>query len=73
MTKRSITIAGHRTSISLEPVFWHALQRLADTRGESMARLVAKADEGRLADPSGISLSGTLRVMVLTAALAREI
>ena len=55
--KRSLTIAGHRTSISLEPVFWDALKDAADERGQSLAGLVAEIDEAR-----ATSLSSAIRV-----------
>jgi len=65
--KRSLTIAGHRTSISLEPAFWEALKDVASAEGLTVAGLVARIDEKRAAagddDPSG--LSGRLRVHVL--------
>jgi len=48
-TKHSITIEGHRTSISLEPVFWNALQRAALEEGCALNALVARIDEERIA------------------------
>ncbi|MEO8618123.1 MAG: ribbon-helix-helix domain-containing protein [Sphingomicrobium sp.] len=52
-TKRSITIAGHETSISLEPVFWRALEAAASARGIPLNALVAIIDVDRLtADPA---------------------
>ncbi len=62
--KRSVTIAGHRTSISLEPEFWDALKELADARNQSLAGLVTLIDERR----GGTNLSSALRVEVLRAA-----
>lgn len=67
--KRSITIAGHRTSLSLEPEFWAALGRLANTRKVSLARLVTTIDEER----GRTNLSSALRVSVLHATKAGEI
>jgi predicted DNA-binding ribbon-helix-helix protein len=65
--KRSLTIAGHRTSISLEPEFWKALADVAAAEGVTVAALVARIDEARAAtdadDPGG--LSGAVRVYVL--------
>jgi predicted DNA-binding ribbon-helix-helix protein len=46
--KRSMTIAGHQTSISLEPLFWDALKAAADERGLPVNALVAQIDVERL-------------------------
>lgn len=59
--KRSITIAGHRTSISLELEFWDALQKLSAQRGKSITALVAEVDRSR----GDRNLSSALRVWVL--------
>lgn len=61
MQKRSLTIAGHRTSIALEPEFWDALEALALRRGLRVTALVEEIDAGR-ASPN---LSSALRVAVL--------
>ena len=63
--KRSLTIAGHRTSVSLEPEFWDALNRLAEARGISAQGLVAEIDRDR----TGGNLSSAIRVHVLAAAV----
>ena len=47
--KRSVTIAGHQTSISLEPVFWSALEAAAGDRGLPLNALVARVDALRVA------------------------
>jgi predicted DNA-binding ribbon-helix-helix protein len=60
MQKRSIRIAGHGTSISLEPEFWAELKRIAVAEKIPLSRLVARVDTGR----SG-NLSSALRVFVL--------
>ena len=60
LRKRSVLVAGHRTSVSLEDAFWEVLKELADRRGLSLNQLVAEVDEGR----SG-NLSSALRVYVL--------
>lgn len=60
LKKRSVSIAGHRTSVSLEQPFWIALQRIAEARGRSLASLIAEVDAGR-----GGNLSSALRVFVL--------
>lgn len=68
MDKRSMTIAGHRTSVALEPEFWAAIEALATRRGLSLAALVAEIDGARAPDRN---LASALRVAVLTAASER--
>ncbi len=60
MRKRSIVIAGHATSVSLEQEFWDALKDIADRRGMSLNHLVAEIDAGRPGN-----LSSAIRVFVL--------
>jgi predicted DNA-binding ribbon-helix-helix protein len=59
--KRSLTIAGHRTSVSLEDPFWDALKEIAATEGLTVAALIATVDSGRAA----VNLSSALRLHVL--------
>ena len=59
--KRSLTIAGHRTSLSLEPEFWDALQQAALSRGLSVATLVSEIDQQR----GPRNLSSAVRVWLL--------
>jgi predicted DNA-binding ribbon-helix-helix protein len=59
--KRSIVIAGHKTSVSLEDAFWGALKEIAIGRGETLSDLVAGIDSGR---PHG-NLSSAIRLFVL--------
>lgn len=59
--KRSVIIAGHRTSVSLEPEFWAALKDIAQHRGRSINELVTEVDSQRRGN-----LSSALRVYVLT-------
>lgn len=59
--KRSFSIRGHRTSISLEAAFWEALREVAAQRGQSLAQLVGQIDEQR----GAAGLSGAVRVFVL--------
>lgn len=68
VVKRSIAIAGHRTSVSLEEAFWRALKEIAVADGMSLAALVAKIDAGR----GEANLSSALRVFVLERAMSRE-
>jgi predicted DNA-binding ribbon-helix-helix protein len=65
LRKRSVTIAGHRTSISLEPEFWAALEAAAAARGWSVARLISEIDRTRDQPREGRSLSSALRVFLL--------
>ena len=62
--KRSVSIKGHRTSLSLEPEFWAALKEIAGARGMSLAALIAEIDRARGDAPSA-NLSSALRVFVL--------
>lgn len=61
MEKRSLSIAGHRTSIALEPEFWTGLETMAAARGVPIAALIRQIDEGRGAP----NLSSAVRVAVL--------
>jgi predicted DNA-binding ribbon-helix-helix protein len=62
--KRSVVLAGHRTSISLEAEFWLALRDVARGRGISVNALVATIDAGRGAGRPA-NLSSALRVFIL--------
>ena len=76
MIKRSVSIRGHRTSISLEEPFWRALREMAAERGVSVAALVREIDDERsrrMARRTGAAaevggLSSAIRVAVLDAA-----
>jgi predicted DNA-binding ribbon-helix-helix protein len=59
--KRSLTIAGHRTSLSLEPEFWAALRTIAAREGKSLAQLVREIDTRR----GRRNLSSAVRVYLL--------
>jgi len=60
LRKRSVTIAGHRTSISLEDEFWAELIRIAAKQKMSMNNLISSIDETR-----GTNLSSAIRLHVL--------
>jgi predicted DNA-binding ribbon-helix-helix protein len=60
--KRSFTIGGHRTSISLEAAFWDALKSAAAQEGVPVARLIARIDSER----ADCGLSSAIRVWLLT-------
>jgi predicted DNA-binding ribbon-helix-helix protein len=68
--KRSLSIAGHATSVTLEPVFWEALARAAAEEGASLAGLVARVDAARIRAPDPPNLSSALRVWVVERLLA---
>jgi len=59
--KRSVTIAGHQTSISLEPIFWAALEAQARTSGQPLNALVAAIDLARLDAPRPPNLTSAIR------------
>jgi len=59
--KRSVNIAGHPTSISLEEPFWEALRQIAETKGLATAALVAQIDANR----GATGLSSAIRLHVL--------
>ena len=63
LRKRSFRLAGHATSVALEPEFWAALEAAASRRGRSLAGLVADLDANR-ADPT-LPLASALRVFAL--------
>ncbi|MHA1152464.1 MAG: ribbon-helix-helix domain-containing protein [Alphaproteobacteria bacterium] len=58
--KRSVEIAGHRTSVTLEEAFWRTLKRLATRDGVSINKLIARIDRNRQGN-----LSSAVRVYVL--------
>jgi predicted DNA-binding ribbon-helix-helix protein len=65
VTKRSIVIAGHRTSVSLEDAFWKALKEIARARHLSVAELIATIDgERQIGNYTG-NLSSVIRLFVL--------
>jgi predicted DNA-binding ribbon-helix-helix protein len=60
--KRSVLIAGHATSISLEPVFWEALRDAAAEEGLPLNALVARIDAVRIEAPAPPNLASAIRV-----------
>jgi predicted DNA-binding ribbon-helix-helix protein len=65
--KRSLTLQGHRTSVSLEAAFWTEFRRLATAQGKSVNALAVEIDAART--PPG-SLASAIRVHVLAAVKA---
>ncbi len=60
LRKRSVVVAGHRTSVSLEDAFWERLRHIAAERGITASRLIAEIDRHRRAN-----LSSAIRVYVV--------
>ena len=67
--KRSVLIAGHPTSISLEPIFWHALEVAAKDMARPVNALVAEIDEARLEVSSPPNLTSAIRQWLFGRAL----
>lgn len=66
--KRSLTLRGHRTSVSLEDVFWDVFRRIAEADGKTINGLAAEIDETR----GDIGLASAIRIYVLESALDRN-
>ncbi len=60
--KRSVTIAGHETSISLEPIFWDALRQAAGEMGLPVNALIAQIDLTRIAEDEPPNLGSAIRI-----------
>lgn len=63
--KRSMTIAGHQTSISLEPLFWDALEAAAEARALPLNALVAAIDHARISSDNPPNLASAIRTWLL--------
>ncbi len=63
--KRSLSIAGHQTSISLEPLFWDMLRSAAKAEGIAIAALVARIDAERIKSPTPPGLASAIRVWLV--------
>ncbi|MEL6738091.1 MAG: ribbon-helix-helix domain-containing protein [Pseudomonadota bacterium] len=63
--KRSIAIAGHKTSISLEPVFWDWLREVAEEEGLPVSALVAQIDAERIQADTPPGLASAIRVWLV--------
>ena len=60
--KRSVEIAGHKTSVSLEPLFWDLLREAAKREGLPLNALVARIDAERIRAPRPPGLAGAIRL-----------
>jgi len=64
--KRSVQIAGHKTSISLEPVFWDMLVSAAEKEGMPINAIVARIDEARIKAETPPGLASAIRVWLVS-------
>ncbi|MXO86104.1 aryl-sulfate sulfotransferase [Altererythrobacter aurantiacus] len=64
--KRSVAIAGHKTSISLEPLFWDMLREAAARRDIPIARLVAEIDAERIRSQTPPGLASAIRIWLVS-------
>ena len=64
--KRSVEIAGHKTSVSLEPVFWDLLKRAAEAERVPLNALVARIDAERIEAKHAPGLAGAIRVWLVS-------
>ncbi|WP_066593478.1 ribbon-helix-helix domain-containing protein [Sphingomonas pruni] len=71
--KRSITIAGHETSITLEPIFWRALEEAAEVRTLPLSALVAEIDALRILSDDPPNLASALRTWAFSEANHKSI
>ncbi|MDO6416734.1 ribbon-helix-helix domain-containing protein [Sphingomonas sp. BIUV-7] len=60
--KRSVMIAGHATSVTLEPIFWDALREAADADRLPLSALVARIDAERAGQGAAVNLASAIRV-----------
>jgi predicted DNA-binding ribbon-helix-helix protein len=63
--KRSVEIAGHKTSISLEPLFWELLKQAAGAEGLPISALVARIDAERIKAPVPPGLASAIRLWLI--------
>lgn len=66
--KRSLTLRGHRTSVSLEDLFWREFRQIAERRGQPLNQLAAEIDATR----GDVGLASAIRVFVLQDALGQR-
>ncbi|MCB2059263.1 MAG: ribbon-helix-helix domain-containing protein [Novosphingobium sp.] len=64
--KRSVEVAGHKTSVSLEPLFWELLKQAAEAEGIPLNALVARIDAERLEADSPPGLAGAIRLWLVS-------
>jgi predicted DNA-binding ribbon-helix-helix protein len=66
--KHSVTIAGHETAITLEPIFWSALRKAAETQALPLNALIARIDVERIATDDAPNLASAIRQWLMAAA-----
>jgi predicted DNA-binding ribbon-helix-helix protein len=71
--KRSMMIAGHSTSISLEPIFWDALRKAAENEGVPLNALVARIDAERVEERDPPNLASAIRVWLFQRHIANPL
>lgn len=64
--KRSVEIAGHKTSISLEPIFWDMLRAASEAEGIPTNALVARIDAERIRAKTPCGLAGAIRIWLVS-------
>lgn len=70
--KRSVEIAGHKTSISLEPLFWDMLRSAAIHRDVPINALVAQIDADRIRSATPPGLAGAIRIWLVATVLSQD-
>ena len=70
--KRSVEIAGHKTSISLEPLFWAMLRQAADDEHVPVNALVARIDAERIRAGTPPGLAGAIRLWLVARLLSSD-
>ena len=71
--KRSVMIAGHSTSVTLEPIFWQGLEAAAAKRNLPLNALVAQIDTARVAEPSPSNLASAIRTWLYTLSINENV
>jgi len=70
--KRSVEIAGHKTSVSLEPIFWDMLRQVAESDEVPLNALVARIDAERLGADKPPGLAGAIRIWLVSRNMLRS-
>ena len=70
--KYSVTINGHQTSISLEPLFWEMLRTAAEAGGKAVNALVAEIDAERIKSATPPGLAGAIRIWLVSNAVMNQ-
>jgi predicted DNA-binding ribbon-helix-helix protein len=68
VVKRSVVVAGHKTSVTLEDAFWTVLKDIARSRDMTLSAIIGQIDH----EPHSGNLSSTIRLFVLEEARARQ-